>query len=402
MYAIADLMKPVTYEEAKESIYEALAIVGADTTMWKPLGVYRTVIAAAAIMFSTTTVLLSKIASAGWYEYATGVWLTLVARYQYGITREAASFAQGVLTFTNTGGGNYLLEPGEVIVKNPVTLAEYTNLTAFTVGPGSELTPTVVTTDDNGDPLLFRAIVAGSASTSGRGQITGFTTPLNLVTCTNELALVGLDEETDPSLRTRCGEKLAARTANGPEDAYALVARSVKREDGTPIGLNRLAITKDGKGNVFIDCASATGQIDGAANDNSTDLGRLNDAIQKKCAPLSVTAQTRSQPGYALDYTYELWMLDDSGLSATEVQTLVETTIPQKLAEIPIGGHVIDGEPGAVYKDYLQSLIETVRPEVFRVVLTVPANDVPIPAGRPPIAGVATCAGIHQVAQRAL
>lgn len=402
MYSIQDLVTPVTYEEAKESFYEALAIVGVDTTMWKPLGVYRTIIAAAAIMFSVASVLVSKIAGAGWYELATGAWLTLVARYQYGVIRVEPSFAQGPIIFTNTGGGNYNIVPGEVVLQNALTLVEYTNLTAFTVPPGSVGTPTVVTLDDLGNPILFRAVVAGSASTSGRGQITKFSAPLNLVTCTNDLALVGLDEEGDPSVRTRCAEKLGARTANGPEDTYASVARAVKRADGTPIGLNRIAVTKDGKGGVFIATASATGQIAGTANDNATDLGRINDAIQKTCAPLSVTAVTSSKAGYAINYTYELWMLDNSGLTPAQVQALVETTVPQKLAEVPIGGHVIDGEPGTVYQDYLRSMIENVRPEIFRVVLTVPAADVLIPVERPPIAGAATCVGIHQVSQRAL
>ena len=55
MISIQDLITPVTYTEAKASIYEALAVVGVDATMWKPLGVYRTLVAAVAVLFSVSS-----------------------------------------------------------------------------------------------------------------------------------------------------------------------------------------------------------------------------------------------------------------------------------------------------------------------------------------------------------
>ncbi len=402
MMSIYDLIKPVTYDEAKVSIYESLAVVGADTTMWKPLGVYRTLVAAIAVLFSVSTVIVAKLATMGWYELATGQWLTLVARYVYGVLRQEPTFAQGPVSFTNTGGAIYDRAPGEIVIRNPLTGAEYTNLTALTIGSGSPEVPTVTTLDDEGDPILVRAIVAGSDSTSGVGQISELVTGLLNVVVSNTVALVGQPEESDTSVRLQCKEKLAARTANGPEDIYALLARSVKRTDGSAIGVNRVRPTRDGLGNVYLDVATATGQVSGAVTDLTSDLGLINDKIQRTCAPLSVTAHTRSQTGFAIPYTYQVWMLDNSGMSPAQVQALIEVTIPQKLAEVPIGGHVVDGDPGAVYHEYLESLIQSVRAEIFHVELTLPAGDVLVPPGRPPVAGVATCLGINQVAQRIL
>jgi hypothetical protein len=403
MISIEDQIQPVTYDEAKQSIYEALAIVGVDATMWKPLGVYRTLVAAAAVMFSVTSVFLAKLASAGWYELATSTWLTLVARYVYGIYREDATFAQGALTFVNTGGAEYDNDPGEVVVSNPDTGAEYTNLTAFTIAGGTPEAPVTTSLDVDGNPILFRALEAGTGGTSGVGKIRGLVTTLLNVTVSNALSFVGLAEESDPSVRTRCKEQLAAQTLNGPEDAYARVARSVRRADGGSTGLNRVSVSKDGKGNVYVDVAQAGGQILGTVGDTSTDLGLINDTIQRTCAPLSVTARVRSQAGFSIAYTYELWMLDGSGLTPAQVEARVAANVAQKLAEVPLGGFVVDGEPGSIDLDWFRNLVEDAAPGVFRVDLTSPVTPtILIPPGRPPVAGTATSLGVHQVAQRIL
>lgn len=403
MISIDDLTKPVTYDEAKTSFYEALGIVGANTTMWKPAAVYRTIIAAAAIMFVVCTRLLAMIAKAGWYELSSGFWLTLVAFYQYGIERTPATFAEGPVTFTNVAGGNWVVATGEGVISNPDTGEEYVNLTDFTVPPGSTGTPTVVTLDDDGNPIRFRARNAGEIATSGVGTVTKFVAGLGTgVTLSNDTtAFVGLEEQDDASLKLACKEKLAARTYNGPKEAYAGTARNAKRADGSPIGINRVVVDKDGKGNVFLTAATASGPVPGTLTDLTSDLGLVNDKIQRTVAPLSVTAHTLSAILLGVPVTYELWMLQGSGLTASQVAALVSKTLTQAIAEAPIGGFVVDGDPGKIFADWIKAVIKSVRPEIFHVIVTLPAADI-LGLGRAPVAGVITATAIHQVEQAIL
>lgn len=403
MISIEDLTTPVTYAEAKASFYEALGIVGANTTMWKPGAVYRTIIAAAAILFVVASRLVALIATAGWFELASGAWLTLVARYQYGIERVPATFAEGPIAFTNTAGGNYTAAVGDVVIANPFTGAEYVNLTAFTVTPGSVPTPTVVTLDDDGNPIRFRAREAGEGGTAGIGTITGLVSGLGggVAVSNDTTALVGLPEQDDVSLRLACKEKLASRTANGPKEAYAAAARGAVRADGTPVGINRVSVNKDGKGNVFLAVATAVGVVPGTLADLTSDLGLVNDNVQRKVAPLSVTAHTASAALLGIPVTYELWMLAGSGLTDAQVVALVNKALTQALATVPIGGFVIDGEPSAVFVDWIRATIKGVRAEIFHVVVTAPGGDI-LGLGRAPVAGLITATAIHQVEQAVL
>src|SRR5687767_5936032 len=104
---IESLTTPVTKDEAKEAIYEALATVGVNTTTWKPGAVVRTLVAIVAILFAACTNLIAEIAKSGFLELTSGSWLTLVARYVYGVTRLEATFGTGTLTLINSGGGVY-------------------------------------------------------------------------------------------------------------------------------------------------------------------------------------------------------------------------------------------------------------------------------------------------------
>lgn len=366
---LATLLTPMTSEDVKRSIYSVIGKVGVDTTVWKPGAVVRTIIAAVSIILAALTVLISYIAQSGFLLLASGVWLTLVARYVFNVERELATFATGTLTLTNTGGGVYTYAVGDFSVQNPDTKKTYHNVEPFTLLSTSTLTIDIIADE------------VGAASTSLIGTIVSIATELAGVTCSNPIAAVGLDDELDPDLQVRCLDKLGSLSPNGPSDAYAFVARGALRADGTRIGVNRVAVDRDGYGNIYVTVATASGGVTGNSADPATDLGALQLAIQTKCTPLGVTPWTRAAVGVMQGITYTAYSYNVSGLTTAAIVTAANAALAQLFAKLPIGGHVLIAGIGYLYQDEMKAAITAAVPSVFHVVFSLPDIDPLVPAG---------------------
>jgi len=386
--SLDDLTKPLTREEVQTSVYQMLSILGVNTTTWKPGAVVRAMITAYCVIYAALSNLMADLAKSGFLALASESWLTLVARYVYGVERDLATFAPGVITITNGGGGVYTLDPGDLVVSNPSTGKTYRNTAPISIlaGPGFELTDVAIEANES-----------GAASTSGADQITDVTTPLLGVTVTNPTAVVGRDDEKDPELRARCTEKLGSLSPFGPWDAYSYAARNTVREDGTNIGVKRVRITKDGMGNVNAYLATDSGAVPGTVGDLATDLGLADEAIQQKAAPLGVTANTFSASNVTIAVTYEVWMYNTSGYTPDEVEAQVLTRLATFMSTQPIGGNVLSGT-GKVYVDAIRTQIGGTLPQIFHVVVTVPGGDTTLATDEVPVLGTVTATAIHQVA----
>lgn len=353
------LFEPLTYDDAKRAVYDALATTGVTTTGWKSGFVVRTIIAALAVVMVVFSELISKIAKSAYLDYATGIWLTFLARYVYGTERVAATFASGEVTLDNSAGGG-LAEwaPGELVLRNPDTNKTYRNVSAITINPGDVL-----------ENVAIIAIEAGSASTSTAGTIVEFETPLADCTVTNPLAVVGFDEEDDATLRVRCREVLGARSANGPEDAYAAAARRALLSDGTPIGAERIRLRRDGRGNVYVYVAKAATAVTGTIEDVESELGRVNIEIQRTAAPLGVTARVIAASPVTVAWGGTIYLTDRQGFTNAQISAKAETALTAYLRAAPIGGFTIEGANGKVYLDDLKAVCRVLS-TIFRVVPT--------------------------------
>ena len=98
-----------------------IAATGTKTTNWKPGAVVRTIVAVLAFVLAAFSVLTSLLAKSGFLELSSGAWLTLVARYVYGVERDTGSFATGFVTLDNAGGGVYSGDPDDLLFTNPTT-----------------------------------------------------------------------------------------------------------------------------------------------------------------------------------------------------------------------------------------------------------------------------------------
>jgi phage-related baseplate assembly protein len=375
MLAISDLVTPVTSAEVRASIYSTLEAVGLNTTAWKTGSVVRTIIYAVSIVLAFLSTLISGLASSAFMDLAAGGWLTLTARYVYGVERTLATFATGEVTLTNTSGGSYTLDPDDLIVANPDSGATYRNTSTFTLLPMSSLT------------VAISAVEAGSLGTAVATQISVMVTTLAGVTCSNAAALVGLDDELDANLKVRCREKLGSLSPFGPWDAYSYAARNAVRADGTPIGVTRVLSTADGFGNVRTYAATASGGVTGTAGDLGTDLGRVDDAIQRNAAPLAVTATTLSATPRLVNVSYRLYMYSDSGLSEQALRDTISAAIATYLSTVPIGGDIIGAGPGAIYLDSITTTIRNAVEAIYHVTLDIPTADLALTGVEVAVAG---------------
>jgi len=391
-FSLADLTKPATRAEVQASIYRVYGVLGVNTTSWASGAVVRTMTVAVSAMLSAFSSLQAQIAQSGFLDLAVNDWLTLVAKYVYGVTRTDATFAAGFITLSNSGGGIYNIDPGDLIVATPVTSdpksgKAYRNDTAFVLGASQTIT------------VPITAVEAGSDSTTGAATITRLTTALLNVTCSNAASLVGLDAESDAALRLKCSEKLGALSPMGPWDAYAYAARNAHRSTGEPCGITRTRTLKDGFGNVTLVVASASGTVGGTIGNLATDLGAVDEAVQQLAAPLAVTAHTASATAVNQAVTYELWAYNTSGQSNAQIAASVAAALSEFTVRQPIGGNTLlsSDTTGYVWLDAIKAAISSVLPQIFHVVVTVPGGDVALTNTQVMTLGTVT-GNVHQVA----
>lgn len=383
-YSIDELTTPLTRAEVEQRIYAALAARGVTVTAWKPGSVMRTMIAASAIVMSAFSELTARAARAGFAETAEGPWLSLVAWHGRRVQRIEATYAEGQITLTNTGGGVYVLDVDDLIAANAESGKQYRNTEAVSLGALETAT------------VAVRAVEAGAASTAAPGEITALVTPLLGVTVTNAAPVVGADAETDAELRARYDERLGALSPMGPWDAYTYAARMATRADGSRVGVSRVRTVPDGAGGVTVYVATASGGVGGTAGDVGTDLGAIDEAIAQRAEPLAVTAVAASAAVVAVPVTYKAWILNTSGLTETQIRETIEDALVAWFAVQPIGGHRA-GVTGRLYHDAIRTVIGASIPQIFHVEITAPAGDVVLAASEVAVLGAVTATSIVQV-----
>lgn len=378
---LEELITSMTVDEAKTAIYDALAARGVTTTGWKPGAVVRTIIAALAIILAAFSELQAAIAKGGFLDLAEGAWLTLLARYTYGVERDPGSFAAGPVLVTNSTGNIYSGDPGDLVFLNSATSKTYRNTEAFTIG--------ALATNVS---IAVEAIELGIASTSLAGDINQLVTPLLGVAVANPSALVGADEETDALLRERCRLSLGALSPNGPRDAYAYFARSARNSDGSSIGVTRSVVIPDGYGNVDVYVATASGVVTGDPDDPDTALGAINAAIQQWVVPDGVTANIASATALTVAVTYEVWVRDTIGMTEVQIKAAIDANLSTSISGTPIGGETISPATGKLYAAQLTSAIDAALPlgSIVNRTMSLPAADVSVGTSEAPVAGTIT------------
>ena len=375
---IDQLMTPLSVDDAKTSIYNVLAALGVSTSGWKPGAVVRTIVAMTAVILSGASQVMVLLAKAGFRAYSVGDWLTLVADQGYNVQRQEASFATADdYTLTNTGGGVYSLDPGDLVLSytDPQGLTHtYRNTTAVTVLGGTVPIPYVITTNIQADE-------AGSIASTPDHAITTMVTNLLGVTGTNPTALVGLDVEEDAPLRVRCDDKLDSLSPNAPSGAYSYILKGATRADGSLIGINRVLITPSGAydGVVTVTVATASGAVSGSLATPGSDLYVANMAMQTQVVCIGPTALLATAGETVQNVNYTVWVQKLNGYDPSDdtvVITAINNAIAAWFSERPIGGDILPSTTqGYIFVDTLRGIIQGAVEGVVHATVATPATD---------------------------
>lgn len=348
--------------ETESAIYSrALAIatsIGLPVTSWHAGDPTRSLYHLLAKTLASAEGIVAKYIAAGFLDYATGEWLTLLAKQVYDVDRVESTYATCTCTLTNSGGGVYEFEPGDITAKNTDGKTFHNTTGGALSGVGATLS------------LQFEADESGSDSNTDAGDLNDLVTTFIGVTIANPANAAGIDSESDDSLRSRCRAKLGALSPNGPADAYNYVATS------TVASVTRAKTVGDNvDGTVTVYVAGDSGVVQPA------DVAIIQSAITTLATPQCVAATVVSATPKTVVVDYDIWLYSTVGESETQIRTAISAALSSMFRARPIGGDVIPGEPGRIYHSLISRTIEAVYPaHAYRVRVNLPTSDVTLAA----------------------
>jgi uncharacterized phage protein gp47/JayE len=371
-------LESLLIEETKEAIYttalDVATAVGVPVDTWQAGDPTRSLFHVEAEFLATLETLVANFIRSGFLDYAEDVWLKILAEQMYGVEVPEATFASTTVTLTNPTGGNYPIDPGDLLFKNSTTDKTYRNTTGGTLtpGPGTTLDVTV------------EAEEAGSDSSAAAGEIDTIVSGPAGVTCTNATAAVGSDEQEDDTTRQQCRDKLGALSPNGPAAAYSYVARNAELTGTSAVTRVRVYSDSD-TGDVTVYLAGSSGGV------AEPDRVLVEEAIATWATPLCITPEVLAATNVSVAVTYTVWVYASANKTQAEVEEDVEAALEALFAAHPIGGDIISpATTGSLYKSLIESTILSVYPEAFRVSVSAPAGDTALTNGQVAVLGTVT------------
>lgn len=367
--------------ETKAAIYQAAltiaAAVGLPVSSWQTGDPTRTLYYAHAEALEARDQVASGYIGSGFLDYAEGEWLKIHAQQQFGVEVPGATYASTTMTLTNTGGGVYDFEPGDLTFKNSTTNKTYRNTGSVHLdavgGPEAQATVDAVADE------------AGSDSSAAAGEIDDFVSGPLGVECTNLVAAIGVDEQSETTTREQCRARRGRATPNGPKDAYTDVALDPALTGTNGITQARSYGDSD-TGDVTLYLAGPGGAV------SEDDRAAVELAVLENATPLCITPTVLSCSNVTVPVTYSLWLYKRANKTADEAEEEIEEALEQMFAARPIGGDILEGEEtGKLYASLIESTIRSVYNEdAFRVVMSLPADDTALTNGQKAALGAIT------------
>lgn len=367
-------------QETKEKIYNTAISIARTLSLpvdsWQAGDPTRSLYHIEAETLSTLESIVVQFIGSGFLDYATGIWLKLLAEQVFGVVVPEASFATTDVLLTNSGGGVYTIEPGDLTFKNSSNGKTYRNTTGGTLPAkvglvDGELTVTVVADE------------AGSGSSAAATEIDELVTQLLGVTCSNAVAAIGTDEQDESVTRAQCRAKLDALSPNGAAKGYEYVLRTPSLSGLSYVPRVRTYPDSD-VGEVQIYVAGPSGAI------SSDDRDTAEEAVLQYTTPLCITPIVSSAANVTVAITYEIWIYSSVNKTDAEIKEDIEAGLETMFAARPIGGDIIPpATAGKLYKSLIESTIrETFPTKVFRVSVSTPSGDTSLTNGQVAALGV--------------
>ena len=367
MISLPTLLSPVTAAQARTTAVNQLVSYGIPANNWRRGGVFSTLLSVFCAIYAGLFALVTQAINSMFLGTASGLWLTALAYYVYGVTSQKATFGTTPYTLTNTGGGVYSFAPGQFVAQCGVNGNLFTNVDTFSLAAGTPSIPSTAT-------FNIVAQVAGSAGGGPATTITTLVTTMTSVTGTNPQACLGLDVDTDTQVRVKCYAALAARSQKGPAGAYLAaiygysnIPGATNPVTGQPVNVNRVQVYTDpDTGNISVYLASPAGVPD------ANDIVGVQTAIDTVARPMGVVATaTACTPVYA-DGTITLWSDSVGAKAAQDVEVIAYAELLVAFASYPIGGLTKPpGTQGYLWASYVEGVAMRADPSIYAVDLPI-------------------------------
>lgn len=309
------------YEKYYARGLELAAAVGLPVTSWRAFDPTRSFYSFIAEILAELDAPISEYVRSGFLSLARNEWLLVLADELFGLAPEqfAATYAEPTVTLTNTGGGEYTIEAGDLTVKNSATGKTYHSTSAPGVlGPGDTLT------------YQLTADEAGSDSSVTIDEIDELVTTFEGVEIVSSTAGLATDKATDDEIRAACRDTLGPLSPNGPADAYTAIAKN--SELTTVTGINRAAAQGSSTGAVTVTVASQAGEV------SAPNLALILDAVNRWAVPLCVSATVVSATELEVDGTYTIYKTPALTTPAAEIESTIHSALDALFTSTRIGG----------------------------------------------------------------
>lgn len=335
--------------------------LGVAVTDWEAGDPTRSLYHFLAEYLATREEIQSQYIESGFLDDAEGEWLTIKAKQDYNVDRTEGSPAAGTLTLTNSSDGLYYsLDAGDLSFKSSTSGKTYRSTTAVAIGPG-----------ETDDAVGWVADEDGTDSSAGTDEIDELISALPDLSVTASVAGLGVDEQSDASLREACRNSLSALSPNGPANAYEYVATTPALTGSTEV-TRAVSDGDNTTGDVTLYIAGNDGDVTAGA------VSAVEDAIAEWATPLCITPTVVNATEVLVSVSITVYMLSGSGASEAEVQAAVQSDVAAAFPAVPIGGY------GGVFPvELIRGAAKTQYPNsMYNQVVATPAADVALTAGQ--------------------
>lgn len=246
------IIKPSTWAAMKRTCLQVLAGFEFPTFSWEATDLPTGIVEFESKQLADLTVNVANIGRMGVLDDAEKDALDLHAYSNFSELRKPAVAAEFDVTLRNSLASAQNWAAAQLVVTSTATAGVFRNVAPVALA-------------GNGTAIVrVRADVAGADSTPGASLVLGAPVPGVSLTANRNVAVLGVAEESDVSLRNRCRLKWAALTSRGPKESYQYWGLSSHPEInrvGVVESLGTMGVTPD----VTVLAASPSGTLSGAA-----------------------------------------------------------------------------------------------------------------------------------------
>ena len=348
--SFASLLTPLTSDQVRANLVTLLVAQGIPADKWRAGGTYSVILTIVATLGAMFTSLFATAIGAGMLATAAGGWLSWVAYYMYGVTVGGATFASGLVTLVNSGGGIFNYAAGALIFQNLVTGKTYTNVNAVALGASSTLTG-----------VQIQATVAGSAGNANPGDVSILQTALQNVTVTNPAAIIGSDAPTPTQVIQLCLARLGTLSPGGNAGAYLYAAQTALNA-GLPVNVNRVQVSlNEATGVVTVYCASPSGAA------SADDVAAVDANVRAIAVPDGDTVVTISANVVTDNQAVTVFAKSTPGADPVTIKANASAALASYLSTYPVGGLTKGGSTKALWANAVDGVLEASDPAIFDV-----------------------------------